>query len=190
MIEPVQSLVTTFLENDGYFVQSNVRYATPSITPRGSTSAYGDLDIVAVKIDAATGTITDKLWGEVKAHLTSSLTPGYIRGFLKDYNVMLNLQTSEIDEEQREQFRLRQQQATDAVNERLGDSYRRVLFFGGRKPQDGGKGAKQLLHPDLEVVYISDLVHKNLSSITHREGNHPLFRVLNMLSAYGLLAKE
>jgi hypothetical protein len=187
MIEPVQSLVTMFLEKEGYFVRSNVRYATPSDTPNGRTSAYGDLDIVAIRFDPVTGCVTDRLWGEVKAHLTLSLTPGYLRGFLKDYQLMLDLTRAPLDDGQRTAFALRQQQAFDTVAALLGSEFRRVLYFGGRIPKDGGKGARELLRPDLEIQYVRTMVRDKIGSITHREGNNALCRVLNMLSEYKLI---
>jgi hypothetical protein len=185
MIEPVQSLVVLLLEKSGYFVRSNVRYATPCPTPTGNTSAYGDLDIVAVKFDPVTGLITDRIWGEVKAHLTSSLTLGYLRGFLRDYSLMLDLQRAPVTDKQKEAFSLRQRQAYDTAASLLGATFRRVLYFGGKIPQDRS-AASQYLHPDLEIVYVREFVRESIGGISHREGNNAVFRVVNMLSAYGL----
>ena len=189
MIEPIQSLVVMFLEQQGYFVRSNVRYATPSDTPKGKTSAYGDLDIIAVQIDPATGKVTDRLWGEVKAHLTLSLTPGYLRSFLRDYQLMLDVMRAPLNDEQQAKFLLRQQQAFAKATTLLGGNIRRVLYFGGRIPKDGRKGAREYLHPDLEIEYVRNMVQDNIGGITHLEGNDPLCRVLNMLTEYGLLNK-
>lgn len=186
MIEPVQSLVTMFLERQGYFVRSNVRYATPSATPKGRTSAYGDLDIIAVRFDPTSGQVKDRLWGEVKAHLTSSLIPSYLRGFLDEYQLMLDLTRAPLNDKQRAAFALRQQQAFEAATSLLGRSFRRVLYFGGRIPKDGGEGARSYLRPDLEIEFVRNLIRDNIGSITHREGNNPLCRVLNMLAEYGL----
>lgn len=155
MVEPVQSLVVMFLERQGYFVRSNVRYATPSETPKGRTSAYGDLDIVAVRFDP-----TNQL--------------------------MLDLARADLDDKQRGEFALRQQQAFDTASTLLGNDFRRVLYFGGRIPKDGGEGARNLLHPDVQIEFVRSMVRDNIGSITHREGNNPLCRVLNMLSEYGL----
>ena len=189
MVEPVQSLVVLLLEKAGYFVRSNVRYATPSTTPTGKTSAYGDLDIIAVRFDPMTGRVEDRIWGEVKAQLTLSLTQSYIRGFLKNYALMLDLTKAPVDDKQRQEFSLRQEQALETATALLGPNFRRVLYFGGRIPKDSGHAARQFLHPDLRIEFVRDLVSNNIASISHREGNDPLFRTINMLSAYGLLAQ-
>src|SRR3990167_9144694 len=84
-VEPVQELVTLVLEADAYFVRSNVRYRVEGATKKegGRTAAYSDLDILAVKIDPKERVVVDRLWGEAKAHLTSSLTGGYIRVYAR-----------------------------------------------------------------------------------------------------------
>jgi len=188
MIEPVQSLVTLLLEKDGYFVRSNVRYETPCETTTGRSSAYSDLDIIAIRFDTATGQVTDKIWGEVKAHLTLSLVPSTINGFLDDYTSMLDLTRVIIPPEDQALFHLRQQQAFDIATRELGSGFRRVLYFGGKIPRDGGTAARQLLHRDMEIVYLRDFVRDRINRIGHLDGNNPLCRVLNMLSAYGLTA--
>jgi hypothetical protein len=68
----------------------------------------------------------------------------------------------------------------------LGENFRRVLYFGGRIPKDKGEGSRQYLRPDVEIEFVRSMVRDNIGSITHREGNNPLCRVLNMLSEYGL----
>src|SRR5688572_19815663 len=90
-LEPIQELVRLVLEADGYFVRNNVRYRIEGATKKrgGRTAAYSDIDILAVKIDTETGSVVDRLWGETKGHLTSSLTGGYLRAFAPDYAVLL-----------------------------------------------------------------------------------------------------
>ena len=187
MVEPVQSLVGLLLEQDGYFVRSNVRYATPSKTPTGKTSAYGDLDILAIRFDPTTGEATDRLWGEVKAHLTESLTKGYLKAFRKQYSLMLDLARAPVDDRERGSFSLRQQQANARAVELLGPNFRRILYFGGRIPRDGGTGVREYFRSDLEIVFLREMVRDKIGDITHREGNNELFRVFNMLTEYGLL---
>jgi hypothetical protein len=99
---------------------------------------------------------------------------------------MLDTTRAPLDNKQRAAYELRQQQAFATAATLLGQGFRRVLYFGGRIPKDGGEGARGFLHRDVEIEFVRRMVRENIGSITHREGNNPLCRVLNMLSAYGL----
>lgn len=186
-LEPVQDLVRVWLELDGYFVRNNVRFKTATRTRTGRSAAYSDLDVIAVKIDRQTGQVTDRIWGEIKAHLTFSLTPGYVRSFLDGYAVMLNLKKVKGSTSTKAKWRGRQRAAIREARSLLGDEFRRVLFFGGRKPMDGGVAAKELLDPAVEVVYIRDFAQEFVSKSHPREGSEPIVRVINMLKSYGLV---
>jgi hypothetical protein len=189
-MEPVQDLVRILLERDGYFVRSDVRFSVPGRTSTGKTAGYADLDIIAVRFEAHGAVITDKIWAEVKAHLTSSLTPGYIRGFKSDFATLLDLDKVDLSPSEKAKYATRQELALQEAARLLGRGFRRVLYFGGKMPADKGEGAKQLLRPDVEVIYVRELVKDSLRSLTHLEGNEPLVRIINTLDAYGLLAGD
>lgn len=177
------------LELQGYFARSNVRFKVASVTPTGRTAAYSDLDIVAVKCAPDTGQVTDRLWGEIKAHLTLALTPGYVRGFPDDYATMLDLTKIASDHESLPKWRARQEAAKAEATRLLGPGFRRVLFFGGKIPADRGLAVRDMLDRDVEIVFIRDLAPTLLSSLGHQEGNEPLVRVINLLDEYGLLSR-
>lgn len=194
-LEPIQELVRLVLEADGYFVRNNVRYRVEAATKKqgGKTAAYSDIDILAVKINTKTGSVVDRVWGETKGHLTSSLTGGYLRSFAPDYAVLLG-QSAWVDASlmkkhggKLETLRIRHRLSRARAVKALGEPFRRVLYFGGRKPKDGGKEARGLLDPDVEVVYVRDLVRKWIDTLTHLEGNEDVVRVINALDEYGLI---
>lgn len=189
-MEPVQDLVRILLERDGYFVRSDVRFSVPGITPTGKTAAYSDLDIIAIKYDADDGLVSDRIWAEVKAHLTSSLTAGYLRGFKSDFATLLDLDKVDLSSSERKKYALRQKLAIQKATGLLGRGFRRVLYFGGKIPMDKGDAAKRLLLRGVEVIYVRELVKDKLRSLTHLEGNEPLVRIINTLAAYDLVADD
>ncbi|HKQ56401.1 MAG TPA: hypothetical protein VJY35_00920 [Candidatus Eisenbacteria bacterium] len=194
-LEPIQELVRLILEADGYFVRNNVRYRVESKTKKkdGKSASYSDIDILAVKIDTQTGLVVDRIWGETKGHLTSSLTASYLRSFAPDYAVLLS-KTAWSDaalvkkhSAKLETLRNRQSLARARAVQVLGEPYRRVLYFGGRKPKDNGKGALALLDKGVELVYVRNIVRNWIAKLTHLEGNEDVVRVINALDEYGLI---
>lgn len=194
-LEPVQELVRLVLEADGYFVRNNVRYRVEGATKKegGRTAAYSDIDVLAVKIDPKSGAVVDRLWGEAKGHLTSSLTGGYLRAFAPDYAVLLaegawsDAGLTKKHGAKLETLRIRHSLARATAEKVLGEPFRRVLYFGGRRPKDDGMGARALLDPSVELVYVRDLVAKWIGTLTHLEGNEDVIRVINALAEYGLI---
>jgi hypothetical protein len=190
-MEPVQEFVKLCLEQNGYFVQSDVRYVVP--TPEGRVSSYADLDVVAVRIDASTGRVTDKLWGEVKAHLTLSLTPSYLRHFATNYATLLDLSNEDLrlGENALEKLRIRQWVAEERATAILGAGYRRILFFAGKRAtEDSLAKVKQLLLPDTEVRLVEDMVPFFLGRASNKEDNEPIVRIIIMLRTFGHLSHE
>ncbi len=105
-----------------------------------------------MKIGPRTGSVVDRLWGETKGHLTSSLTGGHVRTFAPDYAVLLGESAwSDAGMIQKrgnlERLKVRQSLARTRAVEVLGEPFRRVLYFGGRKPNDQGEAARALLDP-------------------------------------------
>ena len=84
-------------------------------------------------------------------------------------------------------FQHRQHRARECADAILGHGFKRMLYFGGRKPQDGGEGVRSLLHPDLEVVYVRDVLSDWIGELTHLQGNEEVVRIINVLAEYGLL---
>lgn len=187
-VEPVEDLVRLMLQSDGYFVRANERYRVEYGVGSKRSAAYSDLDLLAVKVNPETGKVTERLWAEVKAHLTSSLTPGYLRGFAKAFSTLLTDQA--LDQfgqgHQREKRRVAQERA-DAV---LGPGATRRLYWGGRVPKDGGAAAQELLLPEVEIVFVREHIGGWLEKLGHQEGNEPLVRVVNLLDEYGMLARR
>ncbi|HKQ58298.1 MAG TPA: hypothetical protein VJY35_10570 [Candidatus Eisenbacteria bacterium] len=194
-LEPIQELVRLVLEAEGYFVRNNVRYRIETATKKegGKSAAYSDIDILAVKIDPKSGSVVDRLWGETKGHLTSSLTGGYLRAFAPDYAVLLgdgawsDAGLAKKHGGKLETLKIRRSRARARAVQVLGEPFRRVLYFGGRRPKDGGKEARALLDPEVELVYVRDVVRKWIGTLTHLEGNEDVVRVINALAEYGLI---
>jgi hypothetical protein len=180
-VEPIQDLVRVLLESDGYIVRSNTRYQVPH--------GYSDLDIIAVKIDPATGEVMERIWGEVKAHLEHTLTPGYLRAYAREYSSLLALDHPELrlKHAERKKLQARQVAADRAVSDLLGPDYRRVLYYAGPRAQDGGDGAQAFLRPETEVVWVDELLRAGMEGWGHLEGDEPLVRLLNALEKWGLL---
>ncbi len=177
-MEPVQDLVRVLLESQGYIVRSDTRYKVPN--------GYSDIDVIAVKLDEA-GQVQDRIWGEVKAHLEDSLTPGYLRAFAAEFSTVLDLSKLDLPASDRLRLEARQRAADECVRGILGFKYRQVLYHGGPKPRDGGGGAQELLRPGLEVVWVADLLAERLDDLGHLEGNEPLVRLLSSLRSWGML---
>jgi hypothetical protein len=187
-LEPVENLVKLILETQGYFVQTNIRYKFECETKTGRTATYSDIDILAIKIDPTTGTMLDRLWGEVKAHLTCSLTKSYIQPRAKTYATLLSDEF--LASKNMQSSRERKREAIARVTEVIGLPFRRCLYFGGSKPVDGGAGVKQILDPLVEIIYVRDIIKEWIGNLTHLEGNEDSIRIINMLSEYGLIAEK
>ena len=190
-MEPVQEFVKLCLEAEGYFVRTDVRYVVP--TPKGKVSSYSDLDLVAIRIDQATGRVTERLWGEVKAHLTLTLTSCYLRRFASSYATMLDLSNPELRlrREERAKFELRQRAAIRTAKRTLGPRYRRVLYFAGKRPTEQSLDkASAMLLPKVEVRLVQGLVPDFLNRLSTQEDNEPVVRIMNMLRVFGHLSAD
>jgi len=177
-MEPIQDLVRLDLQADGYFVRNNVRYGVDAATKRKGRKAadHSEIDILAVKIDPKRGAAVDRLWGETRGHLTDSLTGGHLRAFAPDYAVLLgesawsDTMLMKRHGAKLQALRVRQTLAKARTVEVLGEPFRRILYFCGREPKDGGKDARVLLDPAVEVVYVRDIVRTWTRTLTHLEG--------------------
>ena len=181
-MEPIQDLVRVLLENERWIVRSDTRYQVPG--------GYSDLDVIAVRLNEDTGDVEKRMWGEVKAHLEHSLTPGYLRAFAREYSTVLDLDHPDLRLKpgKRKKLLARQARADAAARRLLGPDYERVLFFAGPRARDNGEGAKQLLRSDTRIEWVDDLLRDKLDDLGHLEGDEPLVRLLTTLKKWGMLA--
>ncbi|MFH1463969.1 MAG: hypothetical protein ABIO70_06270 [Pseudomonadota bacterium] len=183
-MEPIQDLVRVLLEADRWIVRSDTRYQVPG--------GYSDLDVIAVRLNEDTGEVTERMWGEVKAHLEHSLTPGYLRAFAREYSSVLDLDHTDLrlTAGEREKLQARQTAADEAASYLLGPTYERVLFFAGPRARDEGEGARKLLRPGIQVKWVDGMLRPMLDKLGHLEGDEPLVRLLTTLKKWGMLDKE
>ncbi|NOZ21467.1 MAG: hypothetical protein GXP25_10310 [Planctomycetes bacterium] len=190
-MEPVQEFVKLCLEQQGYFVRSDVRYVVP--TPAGKTSSYADLDLLAVRIDRRTNRIKEKIWGEVKAHFSLSLSRSYVKRFVSNYATMLNLSHPGLGlmRSDRNKLQRRQDAALETAAKELGKGYRRVLYFAGRRPTPVSlREAKEFFLTNVDIEFVEDLTPIFLKSIDAMGDNEPISRIINMLRVFGALTEK
>lgn len=185
--EPVQELVRIVLENQGYYVRTNARFPVVSLTKTGTTSAYSDVDILAIRFDPVTGRITHRIWAEVKAHLTLRLSRSYLKDFMSDYAVFLDLGAIGAPADQMPKLVAKKERAHEFVRERLGEPFAKHLYFAGIRPTPAQAAQVQALLPGVKIVYVQDLLAEHMGKLTHQEGNEPVVRVINLLQSFGFL---
>jgi len=169
-LEPIQDLVCVLLETDDYVVRSNTRYKVPH--------GYSDLDIIAVKLDPTTGEVKERIWGEVKAHMEHTLTPGYLRALAREYSSLLDLDKFAMKVKEMKKLRARQAAADEAVHRLLGPTFKQVLYYAGPRARDDGKGALELLRPGIEIAWMDDMLRVRMDEWGHLEGDEPLVRLM------------
>jgi hypothetical protein len=181
-MEPIQDLVRVLLESERWIVRSDTRYQVPG--------GYSDLDVIAVKLNETTGNVEKRMWGEVKAHLEHSLTPGYLRAFARAYSTLLDLDHPDLRLKpgKRKKLQARQTRADAAVRRLLGPEYERVLFFAGPRARDDGEGARKLLRPGVRIEWVDDMLRTRMDDLGHLEGDEPLVRLLTTLRKWGMLS--